>query len=108
MAQLRFRAEHAHKMPTRTADWYFYHKSKNYHAAWGGIREGLRMGSRLGILATGLVWIEHTVDVYRGSADFLSTVCASVAVSGGFSLWSRSMSPVPVAARRRGIASVRF
>src|SRR4051794_21701747 len=44
MAGLRFRAEHAHKLPTSTTGWYLYHKSKNYHAAMGGIKEGIVMG----------------------------------------------------------------
>lgn len=88
-AQLRFRAEHAHRMPTRTTDWYFYHRSKNYHAIYGGLREGLRMGARLGFWAFGMVWLEHTVDRYRGRADLISTVIASLSVSGAFSLWSK-------------------
>ncbi|MBE3046954.1 hypothetical protein IMZ48_31385 [Candidatus Bathyarchaeota archaeon] len=89
-ATLRFRAEHAHRMPARTTDWYFYHRSKNYNALKGGVREGFRMGARLGIMALGLVWLEHTVDQFRGRADLFSTVVASLSVSGGFSLWSKS------------------
>lgn len=89
-ATLRFRAEHAHRMPTRTTDWYFYHRSKNYHAIFGALREGAKMGARLGFWAFGLVWLEHTVDRYRGSADLISTVVASLSVSGAFSLWSKS------------------
>lgn len=88
-AQLRFRAEHAHRMPTRTTDWYFYHRSKNYHAIYGGLREGLRMGSRLGFWAFAMIWLEHTVDRYRGRADLVSTIIASLSVSGAFSLWSK-------------------
>lgn len=95
-ATLRFRAEHAHRMPARTTDWYFYHRSKNYHAIFGGLREGLRMGARLGFWALGLVWLEHCVDRYRGRADLLSTVVASLSVSGGFSLWSKSDTEEPV------------
>ncbi|CAI4218451.1 unnamed protein product [Parascedosporium putredinis] len=62
VAQLRFRAEHAHKMPTTTTDWYFYHRSKNYHAAYGGLKEGFKMGSKLGFWAFAMIWLEHTVD----------------------------------------------
>jgi hypothetical protein len=88
-AQLRFRAEHAHKMPTTTTDWYFYHRSKNYHAAYGGLKEGFKMGSKLSFWAVSMIWLEHTVDRYRGKSDLLSTVIASLTVSGGFSLWSK-------------------
>ncbi|KZL73586.1 hypothetical protein CT0861_02924 [Colletotrichum tofieldiae] len=89
-AQLRFRAEHAHKMPTTTTGWYLYHKSKNYHAMQGGLREGLRMGSRLSFWTLMTFGLESTVDRYRGKTDLLSTVLASLTVAGGFSLWSKS------------------
>lgn len=90
MAGLRFRAEHAHKLPTTTAGWYLYHKSKNYHLAFGGLKEGLRTGTRLSILTTAIFCAENLFDVYRGSKDMFNTVGASLAVAGGFSLISRS------------------
>src|SRR5579862_1595188 len=46
-AGLRFRAENAHRLPTTPTGWYLYHKSKNYHVALGGIKEGTRMGLRV-------------------------------------------------------------
>ncbi|KAI1177293.1 hypothetical protein F4777DRAFT_211005 [Nemania sp. FL0916] len=89
MAGLRFRAEHAHRLPTTTTGWYLYHKSKNYHVAFGGVREGLKLGAKLGVLSTALFCAENLFDVYRGTQDLLSTVMASLAVAGGFSLWNR-------------------
>ncbi|KAK1251328.1 hypothetical protein MKX07_005883 [Trichoderma sp. CBMAI-0711] len=89
MAQLRFRAEHAHKMPDTTAGWYLYHKSKNYHAMQGGIREGFRMGFKTGIWSLVALSLESTVDRYRGSSDMFSTVIATLTVAGAFSLWHR-------------------
>ncbi|KAI2641018.1 hypothetical protein GGS21DRAFT_353668 [Xylaria nigripes] len=89
MAGLRFRAEHAHRLPTSTTGWYLYHKSKNYHLAFGGLKEGLKVGAKLGILSTTMFCAENLFDVYRGSQDFVSTVMASLAVAGGFSLWNR-------------------
>ncbi|KAL6880742.1 hypothetical protein J3F83DRAFT_434 [Trichoderma novae-zelandiae] len=89
MAQLRFRAEHAHKMPDTTAGWYLYHKSKNYHAMQGGIREGFRMGFKTGIWSLVALTLESTVDRYRGSSDMFSTVVATLTVAGAFSLWHR-------------------
>jgi len=92
MAGLRFRAEHAHKLPTTTPGWYLYHKSKNYHLAYGGLREGIRMGSKICFMTTSMFLIENMFDVYRGTSDLLNTVTASVAVAGAFSLWSARLS----------------
>ncbi|KAF4450943.1 hypothetical protein F53441_6004 [Fusarium austroafricanum] len=89
MAQLRFRAEHAHKMPDTTTGWYFYHKSKNYHAMQGGIREGFRMGLKTGFWSMLALSLESTVDRYRGASDMFSTTIATLTVAGAFSLWPR-------------------
>lgn len=88
MRGLRFRAEHAHKLPSSTTGWYLYHRSKNYHMAFAGIKEGLRMGGRICFWTTAMFSIENMFDSYRGSMDGINTVMASVAVAGGFSLWS--------------------
>ncbi len=93
MAGLRFRAEHAHKLPTTTAGWYLYHKSKNYHLAYGGIREGLRMGAKVAFWATAVFGIEALFDNYRGTADVVNTVIACTTVSGAFSAWSTPAKP---------------
>lgn len=92
MAQLRFRAEHAHKMPDTTAGWYLYHKSKNYHAMKGGIQEGFRMGFKTGFWSLLALSLESTVDRYRGSSDMFSTVVATLTVAGAFSLWRELIS----------------
>ncbi|RSM18532.1 hypothetical protein CDV31_002668 [Fusarium ambrosium] len=89
MAQLRFRAEHAHKMPDTTTGWYFYHKSKNYHAMQGGIREGFRMGLKTGLWSMMALSLESTVDRYRGASDMFSTTIATLTVAGAFSIWHR-------------------
>lgn len=91
MAGLRFRAEHAHKLPTTTTGWFLYHKSKNYHLAYGGIREGFRMGFRVCFWTTAMFAIEQMFDSYRGTADFVNTVTSCVTVAGLFSLRSTSM-----------------
>lgn len=89
MAGMRFRAEHAHKLPQTTTGWYLYHKSKNYHVAYGGIREGLKMGTKVTFWTTAMFGIETLFDTYRGQMDLANTVLASVTVAGGFSLWSK-------------------
>ncbi len=94
MAGLRFRAEHAHKLPNTATGWFLYHKTKNYHVANGGIREGLKMGTKLSVMTTATFAIENMFDTYRGTKDFLNTVIACVSVAGGFSLWSKLGMPL--------------
>lgn len=92
MAGLRFRAEHAHKLPTTTTGWYLYHKSKNYHLMFGGLKEGFKNGARLSIITSAMFLTENLFDVYRGSKDMFNTIAASLAVAGGFSLFSEPAS----------------
>ena len=66
-AGLRFRAENTHRLPTTQVGWYLYHKSKNYHVMLGGIKEGLKMGSKLGFWAGGFFVMEEAVDRLRGA-----------------------------------------
>jgi hypothetical protein len=87
-AGLRFRAEHAHKLPSTQVGWYMYHKSKNYNVALGGVKEGLKMGAKIGIWTACFLGAEAWWDYYRGTTDAANTVAASVAVSGLFSIWS--------------------
>ncbi|KAK3693286.1 hypothetical protein B0T22DRAFT_343680, partial [Podospora appendiculata] len=104
MAGLRFRAEHAHKLPTTTTGWYLYHKTKNYHVAYGGLREGFKMGAKVSFWTSAMFGIEYMFDTYRGTADLVNTVTACVAVAGGFSLWNRFS--LPMAARTTKTALV--
>lgn len=87
-AGLQFRAEHSHKMPTSSPGWYLYHKTKSYRSMNAGIREGLRMGSRLGFWTVLAFTLESTIDRCRGQADALSTVTASLTAAGFLSIWS--------------------
>lgn len=103
-AGMRFRAEHAHKLPTTKMGWYFYHKSKNYNSIWGGAKEGARMGAKICFWTTAMFGIEHMFDAYRGTADIFNTVTACVTVSGAFSLWNRFS--LPMAARTTKTALV--
>ena len=89
MAGLRFRAEHAHKLPTETTGWYLYHKSKNHAAAVGGFKEGFSMGLKTSFWATSMLAIESLFDTSRGTADILNTMTAGLTVAGAFSLWSK-------------------
>ena len=91
-AALRFRAENAHRLPTSQKGWYYYHKSKNYHTMLGAIKEGMKMGAKIGFWAGAFVTMEEAVDQSRGGdkhKDFLSTVVAALTTSGLFSLWNR-------------------
>lgn len=60
--------------------------------ALGGVKEGLKMGLKIGFWTAGFFGIEEVFDQYRGTKDFLNTVVASLTVAGGFSLWSISSS----------------
>jgi hypothetical protein len=89
-AGLRFRAENAHRLPQTPTGWYLYHKTKNYHMALGGVKEGLKMGAKISVW-TGLFFgIEEMFDRYRRTKDFINTVIASLSVAGAFSLYSMS------------------
>jgi hypothetical protein len=87
-AGLRFRAENAHRLPKSSTGWYLYHKSKNYHMALGGIKEGLKMGFKISAWVAAFFYIEDCWDEIRGKKDFVNTTLASLSVAGGFSLWS--------------------
>jgi len=90
---LRFRAENAHRLPTTPTGWYLYHKSKNYQMAFGGVIEGLKMGTKVSIWTAGFFSIENMFDEYRGTKDFLNTLLASLSVAGAFSVWSTHTQP---------------
>lgn len=122
---LRFRAENAHRLPTTQTGWYLYHKSKNYVAMLGGIKEGFRMAGRMGVWTLVFAGCEESVDrarfaaarfwtgrvrgveglgmneeevpEVRASKDFISTVCAGLGTAGLFSAWNRF--PLATAAR---------
>ena len=87
-AGLRFRAENSHRFPTTSTGWYLYHKSKNYHAMLGGIKEGMKMGLKISFWTGSFFLVEEAVDRLRGTKDFLSAVVAGLSISGGFSAWS--------------------
>lgn len=96
-AGYRFRAENAHRLPSTPTGWYLYHKSKNYHMAFGGIKEGIKMGSKMAVWTGAFFWIEDQWDDIRGKKDVVNTVLASATVAGAFSLWNRF--PLITAAR---------
>jgi hypothetical protein len=94
-AGLRFRAENAHRLPSTPTGWYLYHKSKNYHMAFGGVKEGMKMGAKVSFWTAGFFSIEEMFDRYRGTKDFINTVTASLTVAGGFSFWSMLAQSTP-------------
>ena len=92
-AGYRFRAENAHRLPNSSTGWYLYHKSKNYHMAFAGIREGIKMGAKVSFWTAGFYSAEEMLDRYRGRKDCFNTIIASLSVAGGFSLWSMQSTP---------------
>ncbi|KKZ63945.1 hypothetical protein EMCG_01756 [[Emmonsia] crescens] len=89
-AAFRYRAENAHRLPTTTMGWYHYHRSKNYKSLVGGVKDGMKMGVKLGTGAFTFCLFEEIVDHARhGRQDFLSTVTAGLTFSGVYSLLAR-------------------
>lgn len=88
MAGMVFRAENAHRFPTSQKGWYLYHKTKNYHAILGGLKDGLKMTRKLSFLAGFFFGAEAVVDTARGNKDFASTAVAGSVVAAGFSALS--------------------
>ncbi|KAJ5095766.1 hypothetical protein NUU61_005122 [Penicillium alfredii] len=87
---LRFRAENAHRFPTTSSGWFQYHKTKNYVSVVGGVKDGMRMGFKLGAGTLAFCLFEETVDFARyDERDFLSTVTAGLSCSGIYSLLAR-------------------
>jgi hypothetical protein len=83
----QFRAENAHRFPTTSTGWFQYHKTKNYKAIVGGVKEGMKLGLKLGAGAMAFCLFEETVDYARHDRrDFLSTVTAGLSFSGIYSL----------------------
>ena len=90
---LRFRAENSHRFPTTPTGWYLYHKSKNYHIALGGLKEGFRLGSKIALWTGAFFFFEEAVDDIRGSKDFLSTMVAGLGIAGLFSAFRECCLP---------------
>ncbi|KAL3450607.1 hypothetical protein BJX65DRAFT_247592 [Aspergillus insuetus] len=89
-ASYRFRAENAHRFPTTSTGWFQYHKTKNYVAIVGGVKNGMKLGFKLGAGALAFCLFEETVDYARHDRrDFLSTVTAGLSFSGIYSLLAR-------------------
>ena len=98
-AGMRFRAENSHRFPNTSTGWYLYHKSKNYHIMLGGIKEALKMGSKIGFWTGSFFIVEEAVDEWRGTKDFMSTVVAGMTIAAGFSAQPWSACPVIPLAR---------
>ena len=90
MARLRFRAENAHRLPTTTRGWYFYHKTKNYHVLLAGIKAGFRTGGRVGFWTGSFGALVSAVERLRGgNADFVSPTVAGATSGVLFGLFSK-------------------
>ncbi|RKF79062.1 hypothetical protein GcM3_059030 [Golovinomyces cichoracearum] len=104
VAAMRFRAENSHRFPQSSTGWYLYHKSKNYCTALGGVKEGAKMGWKIGVWTAAFFTVENIFDIWRGEKDFINTVAGGLAVAGGF-CWSNSL-PAPTAARTAKLSLV--
>ena len=91
-AAYQFRAENAHRFPTSPTGWFLYHKTKNYKAIVGAVKDGAKLGLKLGAGAMAFCLFEETVDYARHDRrDFLSTVIAGLSFSGVYSLLGENL-----------------
>ncbi|KAI9024474.1 hypothetical protein CLU79DRAFT_700706 [Phycomyces nitens] len=88
-AGLQYLAENAHRLPTTVQGWYFYHKTKNYRMALGGIKRGAKFAGRTGGLCLMYGAIEAGLDDIRGEADVANSVIAGVTAGTIFSAITR-------------------
>ena len=88
-AGLQYLAENAHRLPTTVQGWYFYHKTKNYRMALGGIKRGARYAARTGGLCLMYGAIEGGLDHVRGEPDVANSVAAGVVSGAIFSAFSK-------------------
>ncbi|ETN46822.1 uncharacterized protein HMPREF1541_01011 [Cyphellophora europaea CBS 101466] len=98
----RYRAMNAHRVPSTQAGWYLYHRSKSYHAAVGGVKEGVKFGGIVSIWASMFMLAEEGLDQARGrlfarrddeialgQRDALDTVLAALMTAGLYTRWHR-------------------
>ncbi|RKP22318.1 hypothetical protein SYNPS1DRAFT_6285, partial [Syncephalis pseudoplumigaleata] len=81
---LQYLAENAHRLPRTKADWYFYHKTKNYRVMLGGIRRGMLYAGRTGGLCLCFSGLEATLDYARGFPSPLHPTLAGIVTAAGF------------------------
>jgi hypothetical protein len=78
----RFLAENAHRPPRTREGWYFYHKTKNYRVALGGVAEGAREGLRFGLITGAYVWLEEGLGMAGGVVGEGKEMVAGVVTMG--------------------------
>ncbi|KAK6522898.1 hypothetical protein TWF281_002325 [Arthrobotrys megalospora] len=84
IASLVYRAENAHRLPEKRADWFHYHRAKNHYAASRGLAEGFRRaGGVCGYVSLFLV-VESGVDAWKGGVDFVGSVVGGGVAGGWF------------------------
>lgn len=82
-ASLRFLAENAHRPPKTLRGWYLYKKTKNYKMMLGGLQEGGKDASKLGLTAIGWVGAEEALK--RVGWEDASEMGAGLFTAGTFS-----------------------
>ena len=94
LRRFQFLAENAHRLPTTSNGWYFYHKKRNYVVALAGMKGGLYTGAQVAFWATTFTASEALIDFVRTQAlganqkDVLSTVSAGLVSSSIFCSYS--------------------
>src|SRR6201996_5734438 len=90
VADLRFRAENAHRMPKSEKGWFFYHRSKTHYSVLAGMKMSARTGVVFSLMSGMFLTLEDQFDNIRGgqSKDCISTIMAGTISGGLYSLAS--------------------
>jgi len=86
-ASLQFLVENAHRAPTTVEEWYFYHKTKNYHVILGGLKQSGRDALKLG--SAGMVWVGFEQAASRLGLKDYREICAGVGLASTVAVVSR-------------------
>jgi hypothetical protein len=90
VAELRFRAENAHRMPKSEKGWFFYHRSKTHYSVLAGMKMSAKTGVVFSLMSGMFLTLEDQFDNIRGgqSKDCISTIMAGTITGGLYSLAS--------------------
>ncbi|KAF3130423.1 hypothetical protein TWF703_008220 [Orbilia oligospora] len=103
ISSLVYRAENAHRLPEKRADWFHYHRAKNHYAASKGLAEGFkRAGGVCGYVSLFLV-VEGAVDGWKGGVDFVGSLVGGGVTGGWFGVARKLPLPTKALMVKKGL-----
>ncbi|KAK6340135.1 hypothetical protein TWF730_001906 [Orbilia blumenaviensis] len=103
ISSLIYRAENAHRLPQKTADWYQYHRAKNHYAASRGLSEGFRRAGGVCGYVSLFLGVEGVVDAWKGGVDFVGSVVGGGVAGGWFGVVRKLPLPTKVLMVKKGV-----